>query len=91
MAQRVAQRLQFEWKDVETDRLVEALDAPMLVFHDWDDRVVPFEHGAAVTRAARHGTLVATSGLGHRGSLTDPAVIARSVAFLSPPSPDRAV
>jgi pimeloyl-ACP methyl ester carboxylesterase len=77
-----ARRLGVTWDDLRTDRLAAALNAPLLLVHDEDDRVVPWSHGAAVARAAPQATLRTTSGLGHRDVLADPAVIADVVAFL---------
>lgn len=78
-----ARRLGVTWDELRTDRLAAALDAPLLVVHDEDDRVVPWSHGAAVARAAPRGTLRTTSGLGHRDVLVDPSVQTDAVAFLT--------
>lgn len=59
---------------------------PMLLVHDQDDRVIPFadaEHIVASTGAS----LLATRRLGHRRVLSDPAVVARVLQYLSSPSP----
>ncbi len=82
MAERLARRLRFEWRDLRTDRLIERVDAPLLVIHDEEDRTVPWTHGAAIARAAPRGRLVTTRGLGHRGLLRDAGVIRRATAFL---------
>jgi pimeloyl-ACP methyl ester carboxylesterase len=79
-----ARRLGITWDELRTDRLASALDAPLLVVHDEDDRIVPWSHGAAVARAAPHGTLRTTSGLGHRDVLVDPSVVRDVVTFLGP-------
>jgi fermentation-respiration switch protein FrsA (DUF1100 family) len=42
----------------ESEAIVRELDVPILVFHGRHDRVVPYEHGESLSRAARHGTLV---------------------------------
>ena len=83
MAARLARRLRFEWTELRTDRLVEQLDAPLLVVHDEEDRTVPWTHGAAIARAAPRGRLVTTKGLGHRGLLRDERVIRRATGFLA--------
>jgi pimeloyl-ACP methyl ester carboxylesterase len=82
MMDRFAQRMRVSWDDLRTDRLAEAVDVPLYVVHDEDDRIVPWSHGAAVARAAPRGTLRTTSGLGHRDVLLDPSVIADVVAFV---------
>jgi pimeloyl-ACP methyl ester carboxylesterase len=78
-----ARRLDVTWDELRTDVLASRLDAPLLVVHDEDDRVVPWSHGAAVARAAPAATLRTTSGLGHRDLLVDASVIADAVAFLA--------
>jgi len=78
-----ALRVGFRWEELQTDRLVAGMDAPVLVVHDDDDRVVPWSHGAAVARAAPRAALRTTSGLGHRDVLVDPSVIADAVRFLA--------
>lgn len=83
MTDRVAARLRFDWDDLETDRGVTRLEAPVLVIHDRDDRRVPWDHGAAIARAARYGQLITTTGLGHRDILAAPQVIARVVEFMT--------
>ncbi len=78
-----ARRVGFRWEELQTDQLVAGMDAPLLVVHDDDDRVVPWSHGAAVARAAPLGTLRTTSDLGHRDVLVHRSVIADAVRFLS--------
>ena len=81
-AEQLEHRYQFEWEDFETARLVNELDAPLLVIHDENDRIVPVEHGAAVAGAAPRGSLHTTNGLGHRGILIDAGVVTKTVEFL---------
>ena len=58
------------------------LQQPLLVIHDEQDEDVPAADGAAIARAASYATLVLTEGLGHRGVMRDPGIVARAVAFL---------
>ena len=83
MLDRFARRMEVTWDELRTDRLAAAIEAPLCVVHDEDDRVVPWSHGAAVARAAPRGTLRTTSGLGHRDVLVDPMVIAEVVGFVT--------
>lgn len=71
----------FDWDELQTDRLVKSIDVPLLVIHDECDKIVPLDHGASVAAAAPDGRLVTTNGLGHRGILTDPDVIAEAVKY----------
>ncbi len=82
MATRLARRLQFEWQDMSTDKLVSKLAAQMLVVHDRGDRTVPFANGVAISEAAG-GRLLETEDLGHRGILTDRSVISQVVDFVA--------
>jgi pimeloyl-ACP methyl ester carboxylesterase len=59
------------------------MTVPALIFHDRDDRDVPYAHGEEIAGAWPGAQLVPTSGLGHRAILRDPDVIRRTVTFLS--------
>lgn len=58
-------------------------DARLLVVHDLDDRHAPFSDGEALARACPGARLLATSGLGHEGVLTDAAVTQGVAEFLA--------
>jgi pimeloyl-ACP methyl ester carboxylesterase len=83
MMNRFAHRLGITWDELQTDRLVADVTAPLLVVHDEDDRKIPWSHGAAVARGAPHGSLRTTTGLGHRDLLVDVSVIREAVAFVT--------
>lgn len=85
MARRFAERFGIEWSELESDRMVAGLDAPLLVIHDKDDHVVPYAHGVRVSEGSRFSRLVTTRGLGHRQILTDPDVHRAVVDFLAAP------
>jgi pimeloyl-ACP methyl ester carboxylesterase len=55
---------------------------PALLIHDRDDRAVPFSDGQAVADAWPGIQFRATSGLGHRRILSDPAVLAEVIGFI---------
>lgn len=80
-------RLMFSSDELRTDRLVEDIDAPILIVHDRQDQVVPLDHGAAIAAAAPEGSLLETNGLGHRGVLTDSEVVSAVVAFVLEEAP----
>ena len=82
MRRRSEERLRIRWSDLNVPRLAAALDTPLLVMHDRDDPTVPWAEGAAIARAWPGAELVTTTGLGHRDIVKDPAVVARTVAFL---------
>ncbi|MCH6547947.1 MAG: hypothetical protein IH798_05820, partial [Gemmatimonadetes bacterium] len=81
----IESRLDISMEEVETDRVLAGLDIPLLVFHDEEDRDVPWEDGASIARAAKDANLVRTSGLGHRRIIRDPAVIRQAVDFMRAP------
>ena len=83
MGQRLAERLRIDWEELATDRLVEGLEAPLLVVHDRDDRTVPWTHGATIAEAARDGELLSTEGLGHSDIKTDPDVQRHVLDFVT--------
>lgn len=66
---------------LDIDRLAQRLDRPLLVVHDHDDAVIPFDDALRITRATR-AELLETRGLGHREVLRDDRVLDRIVGFL---------
>ena len=56
---------------------------PLLVIHDELDKVAAYTDGVKIADAAPDGSLISTNGLGHRGVLTDPAVIKESIEFIT--------
>jgi pimeloyl-ACP methyl ester carboxylesterase len=82
MRRNLEARLGVRWEDLDIPAIARALPVPALVVHDREDDEVPFTHGESIARAFPRGTLVATSGLGHRAILRDPEVVRRAVAFL---------
>ena len=82
MHRNLERRLRIVWEDLHIPNLVRELPAAALVIHDRDDADVPFAHGEQIVGAWAGSRLETTTGLGHRALLRDPAVIARTVAFL---------
>jgi fermentation-respiration switch protein FrsA (DUF1100 family) len=41
-----------------TDRIIQALDSPVLLLHGVNDYIVPIEHARALNKLARHATLI---------------------------------
>jgi pimeloyl-ACP methyl ester carboxylesterase len=76
-------RLSFRWDDLDVPAMARGLAAPLLVFHDRDDRVVPWSDGAAIAAAWPGAELVSTVGLGHRDVVREPEVVARAVGFIT--------
>lgn len=66
---------------LDIDRLAQRLDQPLLVVHDHDDAVIPFDDALRITRATR-AELLETRGLGHRNVLRDEQVLERIAGFI---------
>ncbi|MFE1233757.1 alpha/beta fold hydrolase [Streptomyces sp. NPDC058745] len=75
------------WRRLSATHAPEELAAPVLLFHDDQDDMVPPAQSRALARA--HGArarLVVTCGLGHRRILADPEVVAEAVRFVTAPA-----
>ncbi|MGH7580401.1 MAG: alpha/beta fold hydrolase [Gemmatimonadales bacterium] len=82
MHRNLERRLRIVWDDLHIPTVVRMLPAAALVIHDRGDTDVPHAHGEEIVGAWAGSRLESTDGLGHRGLLRDPAVIARTVEFL---------
>jgi predicted alpha/beta hydrolase family esterase len=76
-------RLRMRWTEVNVCAAAPHMSAPLLVVHDWSDDVVPFSEGAAIAAAWPSARLFSTSGLGHRGVMRDPRVVAEVTQFVA--------
>ena len=83
MKQSIERRFGSPWDDFDVLRAARKMTAPLLVFHDRDDRDVAWTDGEAIAVAWPGAELVSTAGLGHRRIVHDPEVVARAVAFLA--------
>lgn len=83
MKSNLERRFGMAWKDFNVLAAAATMSAPLLVFHDRDDRDVAWTDGAAIAAAWPGAELVSTEGLGHRRIVHDPAVVARAVTFLA--------
>jgi hypothetical protein len=79
---RIADRFQTTWPRLVEGELFARGEAPLLVVHDHGDEDVPFTHAARIASAWGPAEVHATEGLGHRGILWDPAVVARVRGFV---------
>jgi pimeloyl-ACP methyl ester carboxylesterase len=84
MKQSIERRFGQPWDDFDVLRAARKMTAPLLVFHDREDRDVAWADGEAIAAAWPGAELVSTSGLGHRRIVHDPDVVARAVSFLAP-------
>jgi pimeloyl-ACP methyl ester carboxylesterase len=64
-------------------RQLAGVPLPALVIHAPDDREVPAEDARTLASAGAHVRLHWADGLGHRRILSDPAVVERSVGFVT--------
>jgi pimeloyl-ACP methyl ester carboxylesterase len=85
LRERSERRIAFRWADLDIPALVRdrEFDIPLLIFHDREDRVVPWSDGVAIAAAWRGAELVGVTGLGHRGIVGDSGVVARTVEFVT--------
>ena len=63
-------------------RLAQRFQAPLLVVHDVDDPIAPYDDGAGIAALAPRSELMATEGMGHHKILRDPEVVRRITAFM---------
>jgi pimeloyl-ACP methyl ester carboxylesterase len=82
----IERRFGQSWEDFEVLRPAAKMTAPLLVFHDREDRDVAWTDGQAIAAVWPGAELVSTSGLGHRRIVHDPDVVVRAVSFLAPAS-----
>lgn len=71
------------WKKTSAAQNVQELSIPALVIHDRDDREVTWEEGKALAQNWPGAEFLLTESLGHRRILRNPAIVDRSVEFLS--------
>jgi pimeloyl-ACP methyl ester carboxylesterase len=79
----VEERFGVRWADLDPARLAPRLAAPALLIHDREDRIVPWQHGAALARLWPGARLLSTRGLGHRRILEDAQVTQAAAQFIS--------
>jgi pimeloyl-ACP methyl ester carboxylesterase len=77
----------FRWEELSLVTLAARCPSEVLVVHDEQDLLVPYEESAReILRAAPWLEHLATQGLGHRNLLAAPAVITRVCEFLRRPA-----
>lgn len=83
MITRLERRYGVRMEDLDVRADASRLSVPLLVVHDVGDRVVSFDDGESIAKAAPQGRLVSTHGLGHQRVLRAPEVIAAVVPFVA--------
>ncbi|MEY4551274.1 MAG: hypothetical protein RL685_7469 [Pseudomonadota bacterium] len=71
------------WTEYSPDALLCRSIDDLLVVHDREDRVVPFEDALALVKRTRSASLLATSGLGHIGLVANLGVVGRACEFVA--------
>jgi pimeloyl-ACP methyl ester carboxylesterase len=79
----VEERYGLRWAELDLARLAPRLNAPALVVHDRDDRVVPWSQGAGFALSWPGARLITTHGLGHTRILRDDAVTQAAAVFIT--------
>ncbi len=81
MVRTIEQNVGFAMSELDAGVDAAALEVPLLVVHDEDDREVLPAEGKKLVHAARDARFVSTRGLGHRRVLRAPEVLAEVEAF----------
>lgn len=81
MRERIRIRAGGDLSRIDVVRAAAALTIPGLVIHDADDATVPCAQGRAIARAWPGARFATARGLGHRGVLKDPAILATVASF----------
>ncbi len=76
------ERFGYSFRDDDPHLRLKDLCAPALVIHDEDDPTVAYSDSRRLCEEHAHLSLHSTRGLGHRGILGDPGVVATALAFL---------
>ncbi|HEU0016702.1 MAG TPA: alpha/beta fold hydrolase [Longimicrobium sp.] len=82
MMEHVRRRAGGDLSRVDVVRAAGEIGIPALIVHDPRDRAVPYEGGRALARAWRGARFVRADGLGHRGILRDPELVAAVAGFV---------
>jgi pimeloyl-ACP methyl ester carboxylesterase len=86
LQQRMENRLEFRWDEVETDRQLAELAAErkldVLLIHDRRDREVPFTSAERIAAAVPAARFYVTDGNGHARLLRSAKVIAEAIGFV---------
>jgi hypothetical protein len=82
MQGRIERRFGFRWDDLDVPTVAPKMRSKLLIFHDREDREVPWEHGSAVAEAWPGARLISTQGLGHKRLVAEPWIVRQVVAFL---------
>jgi pimeloyl-ACP methyl ester carboxylesterase len=83
MRRRFESRLGVPMSALEVPALARGARTPLLVFHDPQDREVPWHDAAAIAQAWPGARLVDVPRVGHNRILRDADVVARAVSFLA--------
>jgi len=81
MRERIRIRAGGDLSRIDVVRAAAELTVPGLVIHDADDATVPCAQGRAIARAWPGARFATARGLGHRGALRDPAILAAIASF----------
>ncbi|HET7460293.1 MAG TPA: alpha/beta fold hydrolase [Longimicrobium sp.] len=83
MRERIRLRAGGDLARIDVVRAAAELAIPGLVIHDADDATVPCAQGRAIARAWPGARFATARGLGHRGALKDPAILAAIASFIT--------
>lgn len=79
---------ELQWNRLSMLEILQSVSVTLLLVHDHDDKVIPFEHAARLHDVSRgNSELFSTKGLGHKRLLRDREVVRKVVEFIGPASP----
>ncbi|MBS2024200.1 MAG: alpha/beta fold hydrolase [Deltaproteobacteria bacterium] len=80
---RLERRVGIDMDAFEMARVARTMATSLLVFHDPDDREIPWRDGATIAQAWPGAKLIDVPGAGHHRILRDPQVISSAIDFMS--------
>lgn len=86
MRQRVEEKFDLRWSDLDMPALASELQLPALVVHDIDDDDARIDEGREIAGSWRGSAFLETKGLGHRRILRDARVVEQVVDWITAPA-----
>lgn len=71
------------WQEISMKNTVAGINIPAIIFHDDQDKDIPWQEGRDVAAAWNDSSFIKTSGLGHRRILRDSTVIESTLDFIT--------
>ena len=82
MRRKLVDRVGLPVEDLSVESVVSQLTLPGLIIHDQEDSIVSYTNAEVIHEQSSTASLYSTSGLDHRGTLRDEAVLQQVIQFL---------